>query len=118
MTDFGFYWGSIDGYNYLDLLGLGETISESQVAAGPLGVNGDQSSPNTNRWFEVHLTPAQSALFTGLQFRSASEAFEFDNVAFRVAAVPEPATWGMLIVGLGFVGASMRRRDQAPLAHA
>ncbi len=26
-------------------------------------------------------------------------------------AVPEPATWGMMIVGLGIVGASMRRRS-------
>jgi hypothetical protein len=29
------------------------------------------------------------------------------------AAVPEPATWIMMILGFGFVGAAMRRRSQA-----
>lgn len=32
-----------------------------------------------------------------------------DNVS--VAAVPEPATWAMMILGFGFVGGSMRRRS-------
>ena len=31
-----------------------------------------------------------------------------DNVSF--AAVPEPSTWAMLILGFGFVGSAMRRR--------
>ncbi|MBB5686021.1 PEPxxWA-CTERM sorting domain-containing protein [Sphingobium boeckii] len=30
--------------------------------------------------------------------------------SFDVAAVPEPATWAMMITGFGFVGGSMRRR--------
>ena len=38
----------------------------------------------------------------------------FKGVAFApvalVAAVPEPATWGMMILGLGLVGGGMRRR--------
>lgn len=32
------------------------------------------------------------------------------NLANPTPAVPEPATWGMMIAGLGLVGASMRRR--------
>jgi hypothetical protein len=31
------------------------------------------------------------------------------NISFS-AAVPEPATWGMMIVGLGMVGATLRTR--------
>lgn len=39
--------------------------------------------------------------------------------AFAFASnVPEPATWGMLIVGFGTIGAMMRRRRMAPLAVA
>jgi hypothetical protein len=33
---------------------------------------------------------------------------EIDNVT--LSAVPEPATWTMLFLGLGMVGAAMRRR--------
>lgn len=29
-----------------------------------------------------------------------------------VAAVPEPATWATLVIGFGFIGAAMRRRQQ------
>lgn len=34
----------------------------------------------------------------------------FDNVTLDVAAVPEPATWGMLLLGFGMVGSSLRNR--------
>ncbi|MEG3125549.1 PEPxxWA-CTERM sorting domain-containing protein [Sphingomonas sp. GB1N7] len=34
-----------------------------------------------------------------------------DNVRFNVAAVPEPATWGMMILGFGLMGGAMRRRS-------
>ena len=49
--------------------------------------------------------------FTGL---ATSDATAFiDNVALNVtpsAAVPEPASWAMLIAGFGLVGAAARRR--------
>jgi hypothetical protein len=32
---------------------------------------------------------------------------------YTVAAVPEPATYGMLLAGLGAIGALARRRKQA-----
>lgn len=33
-----------------------------------------------------------------------------DNIRVLTAAVPEPATWGMMILGFGLVGLSARRR--------
>jgi hypothetical protein len=33
------------------------------------------------------------------------------QIAFNIAAVPEPATWLMMIAGFGLVGAGMRRRN-------
>lgn len=36
-----------------------------------------------------------------------------NGLTAQVAAVPEPATWAMLIVGFGFVGGAMRRGNRA-----
>jgi len=41
-------------------------------------------------------------------------AFEFDDIAAN--AVPEPASWAMLIMGFGLVGAAARRRKAAVAA--
>jgi len=44
-----------------------------------------------------------------------------DNVrleAFALNAVPEPATWAMMIAGFGLVGAAARRRGQLQLVRA
>jgi hypothetical protein len=38
----------------------------------------------------------------------------FDDA--QVASVPEPATWGMMILGFGMVGAGMRRRKSTLVA--
>lgn len=41
-------------------------------------------------------------------------SFSIKGAGDPVAAVPEPATWGMMILGFGAIGAAMRRRRQAP----
>ncbi|WEK44717.1 MAG: choice-of-anchor C family protein [Candidatus Sphingomonas colombiensis] len=41
-----------------------------------------------------------------------------DNVALTFAGVPEPATWGLMILGFGAVGGAMRRRNTARAALA
>lgn len=48
----------------------------------------------------------------GASFANADgnfDAFKFSGVTVRTA-VPEPATWAMMILGFGFTGAAMRRR--------
>lgn len=35
----------------------------------------------------------------------------------RIAAVPEPGTWAMMIAGFGLVGAAMRRRQRFTLRY-
>jgi hypothetical protein len=37
----------------------------------------------------------------------------FGGVSLRVTAVPEPATWAMLVAGFGLAGATLRRRRTA-----
>ncbi|TRW17609.1 PEPxxWA-CTERM sorting domain-containing protein [Glacieibacterium frigidum] len=48
----------------------------------------------------------------GLAPAGTTPSIVFDNLSFgtAVAAVPEPATWGLMIVGFGLVGAGMRKR--------
>lgn len=38
------------------------------------------------------------------------------NISFEGARVPEPATWGLLIVGFGMIGVAARRRKAAVAA--
>ena len=38
------------------------------------------------------------------------------SVTFRLSAVPEPATWAMMLLGFGAIGFAMRRRRRPALA--
>jgi hypothetical protein len=96
---FGLLWGSIDAYNSITFNtadGLSQTFTGSQI--GFLG----QSH---------YVNFFSSSLITSVVARSTDSSFEFDNVA--TAAVPEPATWAMMIAGFGMVGFAMRRRQRA-----
>jgi len=57
----------------------------------------------------------QTCLFT-CSYKAATATFDVTSVAF--AAVPEPAVWGMMLTGLGFVGAMARRGRDAPIVAA
>lgn len=108
------YWGSIDQYNWLDLLdAAGNTIGTVTYADIGAGANGDQLSGNTNRRVSI----GTDFDFYGVGVRSTSAAFEVDNIKF-LSSVPEPTTWAMMIGGFGFVGGAMRRRTARSLAAA
>lgn len=96
---FGFYWGSIDGYNsisfrdannapvYLYGFGssLGSTVTGSRLAS-VLGLGAlTYPAPSAYVNFEFN------APVTTIIFSSLIAAFEFDNVAFQTTALP-PAT--------------------------
>ena len=109
LKSFSMYIGSVDTYNSITFKGANgyqETVTGSQLVAV---ANGNQSSDQTNRRFYFDFG---SDRVNEVVFSSSSNSFEFDNIA--AGAVPEPATWAMLIVGFGFVGMSLRRRQAGP----
>lgn len=84
-------------YNYFTSFGDDPRYSGYYILTGQDGFPNVSFPSQTNRTF-----------FVAAQFRDDST---------DPGAVPEPATWSMLIVGFGIVGAAMRRRTrQAALA--
>lgn len=105
---FSLYWGSIDEYNTLSFLTAGGTLVKSFTGFDFPPANGDQPAALTNRRITFGFSQADAV--TQVRFQSSQNAFEFDTLA--IAAVPEPASWAMLIAGFGLVGATLRRRRQ------
>jgi PEP-CTERM putative exosortase interaction domain len=105
-----FDWGSIDDYNTLTVLLNGG--AEYVITPGgnfTNDANGDQILPSTNGLFQIFADEGETIY--GLRLESSKNSFEIDNLA--MAPVPEPATWAMMIAGLGLVGGMMRRRAGA-----
>ncbi len=96
------YMGSPDSYNNIrfNFLGGGhEDLTGTQLAAGAF--NGDQSVGRRMTY------DFGGQRVTSVEFTSGSNSFEFDNIA--TSAVPEPATWAMMIMGFGLAGSAMRQ---------
>ena len=110
-----FFWGSMDSYNAFDLLDASGNVFDTILSGDiPAGTNGDQLGAWTNQ--RVTITSSQAVY--GVQLRSTTPAFEADNFLFsghlgggndvHVGAVPEPASWAMILVGFGAVGGAIR----------
>lgn len=99
---FSFVLGSLDTYNSLTLRfadGGSQTLTGNDI----IGIDGLFRPGGT-----VTYRVTSGSLLTGATFGSTANSFEFDNLA---TAVPEPAAWGMMIMGFGLVGGVLRRRS-------
>ncbi len=67
---------------------------------------------------EVHGIIRLPGTFTSITFVDSSEYWHGFTVGVLDVAVPEPATWAMMIAGFGMVGAALRRRDNRALQPA
>ena len=106
---FSFTLGSLDTFNSLTLRfadGTSQLFSGGQITNDPAFDSGNQTSTETNGTVSYRIT--SGSLITGATFAASGNSFEFDNLA--VSAVPEPAAWGMMILGFGLVGGVMRRK--------
>lgn len=79
------------------------------------GATNTISLANTNgsNWFDIIGAPGQT--FTSASFTSANGGFDsFRQLRLTLGeagAVPEPATWAMMLLGFGAIGMTMRRRN-------
>jgi len=79
--------------------------SQSSVFFFPQGSNTHQNMGWTNQVFTFKATGTTANLtFSATQFDAYGPAL--DNVS--ISAVPEPATWAMMIIGFGGVGSMLR----------
>lgn len=112
---FSFVLGSLDTFNALTLFfsdGTSQLYQGGQIINDLSFPSGDQISGETNG--VVRYTASTGQFITGARFQSAGQSFEFDNLASIAAtAVPESATWAMMLTGFGALGFAMRRRPAA-----
>jgi PEP-CTERM motif len=99
-----FYVGSVDTFNNITFLGATGTTSFSGADL-TANNNGCQNSPCSG--FITFEGP-----FTGFTLTSGSNSFEVDSFT---AAVPEPATWAMMMLGFLGVGFMAYRRNNKPV---
>lgn len=91
------YWltvaNSINGWNWAEALGgptIGSELFNAHTSTGPGCLDG---GPHCGPWTDLHT-----------------------DFAFQISSVPEPASWAMLIIGFGVVGATSRRRRRQVIA--
>ncbi|WP_254602595.1 PEPxxWA-CTERM sorting domain-containing protein [Sphingomonas bacterium] len=109
-----FVLGSLDSFNSVTLLyqsGAPTVLTGGAIVADPSIDSGNRSSGETNGVVTYRVTGGP--LLTGAIFSSSSSSFELDNIA---TSVPEPAAWGMMILGFGLVGSVLRRRSADKVA--
>jgi PEP-CTERM motif len=114
-----FLWGSVDSYNVLDFLAADGTTVLAHFTGNDIfdPASGNQTDPNTNPVVTFLLNGGSESSFTYLRLTTnpSANAFEIDNLAVN-PAVPEPATWAMMLLGFGGIGIAMRRRRTTALA--
>jgi opacity protein-like surface antigen len=105
------YMGSPDSFNSIRFIGLNGfdvTLTGADLAAGAFGGN---QSVGRRMTYDFGADRVTQVIFS-----SSGNSFEFDNIS--VSAVPEPATWGLMIAGFGLLGGALRQRRNATAAFA
>jgi hypothetical protein len=113
-SSFSFFWGSIDDSNKITVVTTngnqsftGASIASMFTAQG-VQSTGCQTLTNCNRYFTFTDGDVGQNI-VGFDVTSGVNSFELTNIS----AVPEPATWAMIILGFLGVGFMAYRRKAA-----
>ncbi|NER35795.1 MAG: PEP-CTERM sorting domain-containing protein [Oscillatoria sp. SIO1A7] len=109
---FGLYWGSTGWYDSIEFYNGSTQVASftGEDVSGIPGVSGNWTDPEYNMYVNFFAETGES--FDKIVLNATHIAFETDNHAYRVAAVPEPsAVLGLL--GLGAIAAgSLKKRQE------
>ena len=96
----------VDGWGDGQYLTSGDVAQDFSLDTGGSGYN---SAPGFGSAYSAYVRDHSGAGDTRTR-----------NYAFRIIddAVPEPATWAMMIGGFGMIGAAMRRRTRVSVSYA
>jgi hypothetical protein len=75
--------------------------------------DGNRTDATTNPLVTFDLTGSDIGNFTYLRLLSGGNSFEIDNL--WIGAVPEPASWALMLLGFAGIGVAMRRRRKPGL---
>ncbi|WP_414575040.1 PEP-CTERM sorting domain-containing protein [Anabaena sp. CCY 9402-a] len=110
---FGFYAGSLDNYNFIDIYNGDQKLKTFSGSDVPTAIaNGSWTSTQANMF--INLVGEAGEKFDRVVLRSNGIAFETDNHTYRIAnrSVPEPdAILGVLVIG-AFGATSVLKRLQ------
>lgn len=115
---------SIAGDRYASYFRIVGSYSSATSVSGSIG-HDDGASVYDDLGNAVYSSPAETSLITGnFVLPAGSHTFTVDyvegngspSVLNLTIAVPEPATWAMMIAGFGMAGAMLRRRRTAVAA--
>ncbi len=97
-------------YSSADLIEFRTSSNKGGLIVGNLGFGGAQIFGGTT---DAPIFAPGIFDLTGTSRPSSNE-----TAVLTITAVPEAATWAMMLVGLGLVGAVARRRQQVRIAYA
>jgi len=111
VKSFSFDYSTVDSYNSIAIR-YADGGMQSYTGAFILG---SLPSGVTSGSFIVN---GDGRAIKGLTLTTTQNSFEVDNLATSGAlgAVPEPASWAMMLAGLGLVGVAARRRSATATA--
>ena len=109
ITDPSFFYVNDNGYAGLEFGALDDTSFFSGINFGLVGYDGSTSVSTTPIDYFEGIDATFNTDRGSVTIRNATNG----TFAAAVAAVPEPATWAMMLVGFGMMGASLRYRRKS-----
>jgi hypothetical protein len=109
VKSFSFDYSTVDTYNNLLITyddATTDPVSGTDILNAYLLPSGSTSGS--------FIVNGNGKTISSITLTTTSNSFEVDNLAIsaNLAAVPEPATWAMMLTGFGLVGLSARRRQR------